>query len=31
MTDAASASNWTDFAFILDRSGSMQCMAETAS
>ena len=30
MTDATSASNWTEIAFILDRSGSMQSIAETA-
>jgi uncharacterized protein YegL len=30
MTDANSASNWTEIAFILDRSGSMQSIAETA-
>jgi len=30
MTDAISASNWTEIAFILDRSGSMQSIAETA-
>ena len=30
MNDATSASNWTEIAFILDRSGSMQSIAETA-
>jgi hypothetical protein len=31
MTDANSASNLTEIAFILDRSGSMQFIAQTAS
>jgi hypothetical protein len=30
MNDATSASNWTEIAFILDRSGSMGSIAETA-
>jgi uncharacterized protein YegL len=30
MTDPTSHSNWTEIAFILDRSGSMQSIAETA-
>ena len=30
MTDVNSARNWTEIAFILDRSGSMQSIAETA-
>jgi len=30
MTDSTSHSNWTEIAFILDRSGSMQSIAETA-
>ena len=30
MTDTTSASHWTEIAFILDRSGSMQSIAETA-
>ena len=30
MTDPTSRSNWTEIAFILDRSGSMQSIVETA-